>query len=78
MDPALYPDPERFDPRRFIGRGPGAAEFFPFGGGARRCLGATLAMAELKIVSPKEPPTWMSFTDAWEVNLLGVAEPTRE
>ena len=36
------------------------------------------ALAEMKIVSPKEPPTWLSFTDAWEVNLLGVAEPTPE
>lgn len=50
MDPTLYPQPGKFDPARFLGRGPGAAEFFPFGGGARRCLGATLAMAELKIV----------------------------
>ena len=50
MDPELYPEPGKFNPERFLGRGPGAAEYFPFGGGARRCLGATLAMAEMKIV----------------------------
>jgi cytochrome P450 len=50
MDPKLYPEPGKFNPERFLGRGPGAAEYFPFGGGARRCLGATLAMAEMKIV----------------------------
>jgi cytochrome P450 len=50
MDPAIYPEPEKFRPERFLGPSPGGSEFFPFGGGARRCLGATLAMAELKIV----------------------------
>ena len=36
------------------------------------------AMAEMKIVSPKEPPTWLSFTSAWDVNMLGVADPAHE
>src|SRR4029077_19618810 len=35
------------------------------------------AMAEMKIASSKEPPSRMSFTDAWEVDPLGVPEPTR-
>jgi cytochrome P450 family 110 len=46
----LYPEPERFDPERFLGRTFGASEYFPFGGGARRCLGAAFAMYEAKIV----------------------------
>jgi len=50
MDPDLYPEPERFWPDRFLGKSYGTAEYFPFGGGARRCIGANMALAELKIV----------------------------
>lgn len=32
----LYPEPERFRPERFLGKTFGPAEYFPFGGGARR------------------------------------------
>ncbi len=46
----LYPDPFRFAPERFVGRKPGTHEWLPFGGGTRRCLGAALAMEELRIV----------------------------
>lgn len=46
----LYPEPERFYPDRFLGRTFGASEYFPFGGGARRCIGAAFAMYELKRV----------------------------
>jgi cytochrome P450 len=49
----LYPDPFRFAPERFLGRKPGAHEWLPFGGGTRRCLGAALAMEELRIVVPE-------------------------
>lgn len=48
--PELYPEPERFDPDRFIGRSDSPSQFLPFGGGARRCIGAALAMLELKLV----------------------------
>ena len=48
--PELYPDPERFDPERFLGRSYAPSQFLPFGGGARRCVGAALAMLELKLV----------------------------
>ncbi len=46
----LYPDPLRFDPQRFLDRSYGPAEFLPFGGGARRCLGAALAVYEIKLI----------------------------
>ncbi len=46
----VYPDPFAFRPERFLGRKPGTYEWIPFGGGIRRCLGAALAMAEMRVV----------------------------
>jgi cytochrome P450 family 110 len=47
--PALFPEPSRFRPERFLEKGFHAGEFMPFGGGSRRCLGAAFAEAELAI-----------------------------
>jgi cytochrome P450 len=49
-DPEIYPDPYSFNPERFVGRQPGTYTWLPFGGGRRRCLGASFAMLEMKIV----------------------------
>ncbi|MGV0838469.1 cytochrome P450 [Mycolicibacterium thermoresistibile] len=49
-DSGLYPHPERFDPDRMLGTTPGPTTWFPFGGGNRRCLGATFAMVEMRVV----------------------------
>jgi cytochrome P450 len=46
----VYPDPFAFRPERFLGVKPGTYTWIPFGGGIRRCLGATLAMAEQRVV----------------------------
>ena len=46
----VYPEPHAFRPERFLGRKPGTYTWIPFGGGIRRCLGATLAMAEQRVV----------------------------
>jgi cytochrome P450 len=46
----LYPEPFEFHPERWLGRKPGTYEWIPFGGGIRRCLGAALAMAEMRVV----------------------------
>ncbi len=47
---AVYPDPERFDPDRMLGATLSPTTWLPFGGGNRRCLGATFAMVEMRIV----------------------------
>jgi cytochrome P450 len=49
-DPQLYPEPFAFRPDRFVGRTPGTYTWIPFGGGRRRCLGASFALVEMKIV----------------------------
>lgn len=46
----LYPEPNQFKPERFLSREFSAYEFFPFGGGKRRCIGEALALLELKLV----------------------------
>jgi cytochrome P450 family 135 len=48
--PDLYPSPQEFRPERFID---GAAESYawiPFGGGVRRCIGASFAQVEMRVV----------------------------
>jgi hypothetical protein len=47
---ALFPQPRRFDPDRFVGNRPDTYEWIPFGGGARRCIGAAFANTELSVV----------------------------
>ncbi len=44
-----FPNPERFDPQRFIGNRPSFA-WIPFGGGTRRCVGAAFANVEMDVV----------------------------
>jgi cytochrome P450 len=48
--PDVWPDPLRFDPTRFLGKRPNPYEFFPFGGGVRRCLGMAFSLFEMKVV----------------------------
>ena len=49
-DPALFPHPERFDPDRFLDRLPDTYSWIPFGGGIRRCIGASFAHMEMDVV----------------------------
>lgn len=51
-DPRGFHDPDRFEPERWLGGEPPAWPFFPFGGGARRCVGEPLAHAEIETVVP--------------------------
>lgn len=45
-----YPDPDEFQPQRFLDQRPDPAIWLPFGGGVRRCLGATFALVEMRTV----------------------------
>jgi len=49
-DSENYSDPYAFRPERFLERPPGTYTWIPFGGGRRRCLGASFAMLEMKTV----------------------------
>lgn len=48
-DAAIYPDPWHFDPSRFLTSKFSPAEFWPFGDGHRKCVGAQLATIEMKL-----------------------------
>lgn len=46
----VYPEPHQFKPERFLETEFSSYEFFPFGGGKRRCIGEALAKLEMKLV----------------------------
>jgi cytochrome P450 len=48
--PELYPDPAAFRPERWLGVRPNPYTYLPFGGGVRRCLGASFAETEMRAV----------------------------
>jgi cytochrome P450 len=50
FDPRLFDAPDRFDPDRFLDRRPDTYAWIPFGGGIRRCIGATFAHMEMDVV----------------------------
>lgn len=47
---SVYPDPDRFDPDRMLNSTQTPSTWLPFGGGNRRCLGATFALVEMRVV----------------------------
>jgi cytochrome P450 family 138 len=49
-NPDAFPDPDRFDPQRFVGSKPPSFAWIPFGGGSRRCVGAVFANMEMDVV----------------------------
>ncbi|MFV8749964.1 cytochrome P450 [Nannocystaceae bacterium ST9] len=72
LRPDLWPEPERFDPERFLAKPhPPAGHFIPFGGGTHRCIGAILARFEAMVIlgtmlrelsfelEDASPPAWV-------------------
>jgi cytochrome P450 len=46
----LYPSPEEFRPERFLEQPPDGYTWIPFGGGVRRCIGASFAQFEMRLI----------------------------
>jgi cytochrome P450 len=49
-NPRVYEDPREFRPERFLTNGPETFSWIPFGGGIRRCIGASFALLEMKLI----------------------------
>ena len=49
-NPEQFPNPHRFDPNRFLGTRVPTRYYFPFGGGARHCVGSQLAHLEIRMI----------------------------
>jgi cytochrome P450 len=63
-----HPDPDRFDPTRFLGQNPPPNTWIPFGGGVRRCIGAGFSLMEGVAVL-------RAVLTAYDVTSLGVERP---
>jgi len=48
-DETVYPNASRFDPDRFMSTPPDPAQWMPYGGGVRRCIGAAFATMEIRV-----------------------------
>ena len=65
-NPSVYERPREFMPERFLGRTPDTFAWIPFGGGIRRCIGASFATLEMKLIlrtvlselQPRLPTGW--------------------
>jgi cytochrome P450 family 135 len=49
-NPRSYERPEEFSPERFLQSSPETFSWIPFGGGIRRCIGASFALLEMKLM----------------------------
>ncbi len=49
-NPRVYEDPREFRPERFLDAAPETFSWIPFGGGIRRCIGASFALLEMKLI----------------------------
>ena len=78
-DPACYPDPGAFRPERFLDGGGPANAWLPYGGGTRRCLGASFASFEMRVVLARvlERSRLRPVGRPWPRLRRGVTPPTR-
>jgi len=67
----LWNDPDTFRPERFLENRYSPFEFAPFGGGARRCLGAELSLMEIKLLTA-------SFLHTFDCELVELKMPISE
>jgi cytochrome P450 len=67
-DESVFPEPKKFRPERFEVRSYGPNEYFPYGGGIRRCLGAAFADFEQRLVLA-------TLVEGYEVELLSDRAP---
>jgi cytochrome P450 len=49
-NPKVYEAPKEFRPERFLDKPPETFSWIPFGGGIRRCIGASFATLEMKLI----------------------------
>jgi cytochrome P450 family 135 len=65
-NPRVYERPDEFLPERFLDATPETFSWIPFGGGIRRCIGASFAQLEMKLIlrtvlaelTPRVAGTW--------------------
>ncbi len=50
LNPKVYKEPREFMPERFLEKAPETFSWIPFGGGIRRCIGASFATLEMKLM----------------------------
>lgn len=69
-EPSLWDRAGAFRPARFMDRRPDPYAFFPFGGGARRCIGMRFSLLELRVVLSR-------VLDALSLHPAAEARPVR-
>jgi cytochrome P450 len=72
-NPRVYEEPDAFRPERYLDSSPETFSWIPFGGGIRRCIGASFAQLEMKLIlrtvlaelEPTLPPGRRFRTGEW-------------
>lgn len=71
QDSTIYPEPGEFRPERFLGKTFSPFEYLPYGGGHRRCIGASLAAFEIRIALA-------AIVTRWELESLNTERDARK